>query len=627
MINTHETVGEDRISSVELARSLRIDRVLRALSQLRQEILLAEQEYTPVLAKIAPDLRESAYNLVHYLALRRHDLRDLQSDLRQLGLSSLGRLEAHVMATLQAVLQTLYGLVQQAVPEDLWQPPPITFEVADTILRDHASAIFGYGGTAQPGWIMVTMPTQASQSAELVDRFLAGGMDIMRINCAHDTVRQWQQMVAHLRQAEARLGKRCRLCFDLAGPKLRTTALGQLPGLVKWHQPDPGSWVTVWLVANLQRQTTAGKALPVGTALLDQAMPGDRVVFTDRRGQSQTLEIMAVTAEGCRCQSRQKAQVTAQTSITLMRDEQPLVVDRIGPLPPRTPSLWLATGDYLRLVSAKPADADGLSGAVEDGEAIPVMGCEVDQVFRDVRPGDRIFLDDGIFAGIVRQVEPHSFTLELVSVLGGRAKLKAEKGINLPDTDLSLPALTSKDLEDLEFIANQGDLVALSFVQSAADIEELATHLRRLRANHLGIILKIETQKAFNHLPELLLTALQYPPTAVMVARGDLGVEVGFERLSEVQEEILWLCEAAHVPVIWATQVLETLAQGGRPSRAEVTDTVLGSRAECIMLNKGPYIEQAMAFLQDVWQRMQAHQQKKTAMLRQLKISQPEPAT
>ena len=106
-----------------------------------------------------------------------------------------------------------------------------------------------------------------------------------------------------------------------------------------------------------------------------------------------------------------------------------------------------------------------------------------------------------------------------------------------------------------------------------------------------------------------------------MVARGDLGVEVGFERLSEVQEEILWLCEAAHVPVIWATQVLESLAKGGMPSRAEVTDAAMGSRAECVMLNKGPYIRETLRFLIDVLGRMEEHQHKKTSRLRKLRVS------
>ena len=92
----------------------------------------------------------------------------------------------------------------------------------------------------------------------------------------------------------------------------------------------------------------------------------------------------------------------------------------------------------------------------------------------------------------------------------------------------------------------------------------------------------------------MLLEAMKSPRCAVMIARGDLAVECGFERMAEVQEEILWLCEAGHVPVIWATQVLETLAKEGMPSRAEVTDAAMAHRAECVMLNKGPYIVQAV---------------------------------
>jgi pyruvate kinase len=106
-----------------------------------------------------------------------------------------------------------------------------------------------------------------------------------------------------------------------------------------------------------------------------------------------------------------------------------------------------------------------------------------------------------------------------------------------------------------------------------------------------------------------------------MIARGDLGVEVGFERLSEVQEEMLWLCEAAHVPVIWATQVLESLAKGGMPSRAEVSDAAMGSRAECVMLNKGPYILETLEFLTNVLERIEEHHHKKTALLRELHVA------
>ena len=135
----------------------------------------------------------------------------------------------------------------------------------------------------------------------------------------------------------------------------------------------------------------------------------------------------------------------------------------------------------------------------------------------------------------------------------------------------------------------------MSFVRSAADVEEVQARLAALGAETVGIVLKIETVAGFEQLPEMLLAAMRSERVGVMIARGDLAVEAGYERLAEVQEEILWLCEAAHVPVIWATQVLDQLARTGRPSRAEVTDAALAARAECIMLNKGPHILTAIA--------------------------------
>ena len=112
-----------------------------------------------------------------------------------------------------------------------------------------------------------------------------------------------------------------------------------------------------------------------------------------------------------------------------------------------------------------------------------------------------------------------------------------------------------------------------------------------------------------------------------MVARRDLAVELGFERLAEVQAEILWLCKAAHVPVVWATQVLETLAKTGQPSRAEVSDASMGVSAECVMLNKGPYILEAVHFLDNILRRMQLHHRKKGSLLRGLSVSKMLPVT
>ena len=104
-----------------------------------------------------------------------------------------------------------------------------------------------------------------------------------------------------------------------------------------------------------------------------------------------------------------------------------------------------------------------------------------------------------------------------------------------------------------------------------------------------------------------------------MIARGDLAVEIGYEQLAETQEEIMWLCESAHVPVIWATQVLEGLVKQNMPSRAEVTDAAMAERAECVMLNKGPFVLDAIDVLDHVVARMQSHQHKKSSRMRILR--------
>ncbi len=175
-------------------------------------------------------------------------------------------------------------------------------------------------------------------------------------------------------------------------------------------------------------------------------------------------------------------------------------------------------------------------------------------------------------------------------------------------------------------MAQHADVVELSFANTARDVERLQEHLERLGKGRPAIVLKIETRRGFENLPDMLLAAMRWPCCGVMIARGDLAVECGFERLAEVQEEILWICEAAHVPVIWATQVLETLAKEGMPSRAEITDAAMGHRAECVMLNKGPHVLSAVRVLDDILRRMQAHQTKKRAMLRELRLAHGLPA-
>jgi pyruvate kinase len=232
-------------------------------------------------------------------------------------------------------------------------------------------------------------------------------------------------------------------------------------------------------------------------------------------------------------------------------------------------------------------------------------------------PGMTIWVDDGKLGAKVVEIGPSRAVLEVTHAKEGGKRLKPEKGVNLPGLAVPIPPLTDKDLKDLDHVARLADSVGFSFVQRPQDVAWLARELdaRRPGLPKLPIVLKIETGMAVKNLPRLIVQGAGERPLGVMIARGDLAVEIGFPRLSEIQEEILWVCEAAHVPVIWATEVFASLVAEGRPSRAETTDAAMASRAECVMLNKGPHLVEAVAVMADVLRRMDRHMAKKTARL------------
>jgi pyruvate kinase len=615
-----------RFTEEQITRGLLVERATRAVEHLRRAALAAEEEFGFELGLTAPELRESAYNLIHYLAVRRHDVRPLQDDLSRLGLSSLGRMEAHVLASLNAVLAALYALRGQAIPDELRSTPAINFDTGDAILAEHANAILGPCSEGITTRIMVTMPSDAADDPDLVRTLLDGGMQVARINCAHDSPAVWERMLKHLRRAERESGRTCRVSFDLAGPKLRTGEIAPGPEVAKWRPERDrlGKVVEparVRFVMHADETEQDEPGIPVEGDIVTEAKVGDVIELTDTRGRERSLTVVAASRAECTCETDFTAYVVPDTPLRLVRKGKVVAKGSIGALPAAPQWIALRQGDLLDVVRGEEAGRD--AELDEDGNVIEpaLVSCSLPEIYHSVRVGERILFDDGKISGLIRSVTDDRMRVEVVSAAGGIAKLRGEKGINLPDSVLQLPALTEKDIEDLAFVARHADMVALSFVQRPEDIDALHAELTRLEAPRLGVVLKIETQAAFNRLPSLLLGAMRRPPVAVMVARGDLGVEVGFERLSEVQEEILWLCEAAHVPVIWATQVLESLAKGGLPSRAEVTDAAMASRAECVMLNKGPYIRETLRFLTDVLLRMQSHQQKKTARLRKLNVS------
>lgn len=243
-------------------------------------------------------------------------------------------------------------------------------------------------------------------------------------------------------------------------------------------------------------------------------------------------------------------------------------------------------------------------------------------VISDLKVGERVFIDDGLILAKVSKKEKNSALLILERNSSKKGRLKAEKGINFPDSRLKIPSLTPYDLECLEFAVEYADTIGFSFVREAKDLATLRTELRKYTEDIPPVILKIETSESVINFPELLLEGMKEPFFGVMIARGDLAVEIGFGRLVEIQEEISWLCEAAHVPVIWATQVLENLHKSGIASRAEITDAGRAALAECIMINKGKHTLSVLKALQEITKRSRSLKMKNRLVFRPLSIAE-----
>jgi pyruvate kinase len=594
---------------------------------LRAAALALERERRDDVERCAPALQDSARNLLHYLALRRHDLRPLQRSLTRLGLSSLGRMEPYVMATLDAVARALRGLDGEDLPAS---GPDPRFDLGEALLDDHAYRLYGPTTPGRDTRIMVTLPTEAADDPELLHALLERGTDLVRINAAHDDVDVWERMLGRLDLARTSTHRVCRVSFDLAGPKLRTGPLEPGHAVLRLRPQRDALGrelgpATIRLVAAGREPDPRGGVLPVDPRLLRQLLADDVLELVDARGRKRRLRVTGRAPDGSPvCSTDRSVYLVPGTPMTLRRGKRKICEGEIGPLAHRPGGVELRTGDRLCLVRGT-ARGHARRPALGSSPALPAtVSCDVREVFDALRPGHRVLFDDGLLCTVVREVAPDRALLEVVHCSHGSAVLRAERGINLPDTVLTLPSLTARDREHLAFAASRVDIVSASFVRDPQDVDALREALDALGTAQVAIVLKIETAAGFAALPELLLAALRHPGgVGVMVARGDLAVEVGFERMAEVQEEIMWLCEAAHVPVIWATQVLDGLARDGVPTRAEVTDAAMGARAECVMLNKGPFIVEAVAFLSDVLTRMRTHHDKKRALLRALSVSRP----
>ena len=577
---------------------------------------------------------KSACNLAHYLAMRQFDLRHLQDRLAHAGLSSLGRAEASVLSTLDSLIDVLKRATDKHYLPGDTSPCEHGFNRGQQLLEQHTIELFGSfhehdeHGRAH---VMVTLGTEAAWDYTLVSSLLEKGMTCARINCAHDDPVVWQEMIRNIRRAETGMGRSCRILMDLAGHKIRTgpIALGPSVYHIRVQKDQTGRVLApgYLILTSAPESPSVDSSLfrvPIPKPLHKKLAPGITLRFIASQNKQRYLKIEKALSDTDWLVSCDKtAYLVSGCPITLSTDEQAEKTDSAAQF-----ALGEFTGEPLDIRAFKndlllltPGNIDGKPAEYDENGVLihPArIGCTLSSLIEKLEPGQPVWIDDGKLGAIVETVTGQGALLRVTVAKAGGVRIQSDKGINFPEAEFNLPPLTEKDLTDLDFVCAHADLVGFSFVETLAEMEYLMSELAKRKASELPIVAKIETNRAVKNLPDIILGTIGRHKLGIMIARGDLSVELGSARLAEIQEELLWLCEAAHVPVIWATQVLESIAKKGTRSRPEFTDAAMAVRAECVMLNKGPYILDAIEALVSVMVRMHEHQRKKFSRLRAL---------
>jgi len=582
-----------------------------------------ENDYLDLISDVHPSYHESALNLTHYLAFRSFDIDNLQKELRYLGLPDMSNIEGHVMKSLLAIKTIINHLRGGHVIEK--QKNIISIKKSEKLLRKNTKQLFGYKSKNRVTRIMVTLPSTAADDYSMVNRLIKLGMNSARINCAHDNPEVWSKMIENIKRANTALKKNCKIMMDLGGPKLRTGPM--LPGPkiihIKQERDQLGNVIKpakIWIAEPdiPAPDDSADAVLPINKLLSEKIKLGNSITFTDSRNKKCKIIIDKEQGKGKWGLCYDSAYITTGTELCVNKVKKSGKEKTfVGELQPIEQYIILRIGDKLILHKdprpGEPALFDNSGKLISDAH----ISCTLPEVFKDVKQNEPVFMNDGKVEGIIKKANSDEIHVRITYAKNSGSKIKADKGINLPESDLKLSGLTNKDKHDLDFVATHADAVNFSFVNQASDVSDYLEEVKKYDSK-LGLILKIETRKGFKNLPEILMQGMQTFPVGVMIARGDLAIETGWKNFAGIQEEIMRISEAAHIPVIWATQVLENLARKGVPTRSEITDAAMAQRTECVMLNKGVYIEKAVKLLDKILRQMQHFQIKKETVLPKL---------
>jgi pyruvate kinase len=546
-------------------RQLREERL-----KLRREVLLEQNEIIdgwslgPTDKSFLPSVR----NLAAYIALRRRDIRKIQGSFASLGLSSLGRSEPYVLTSIDAVLQALRLMEGIAIAPERIQKITSSIESRMILLESRTERLLGPMPRGRWARIMVTMSTEAAGSDALVRELLERGTDCARINCCHDSPDRWKAIISHINKAKGKVGRPCKILMDLAGPRIRTGPVSSNPGVLR-VRPRKDSFSKVLQPGTLclytgpdpcvnARKDCRKNILPAQAPVKDASWlnslkPGARVACRDLRGKDREFTVSGCDSHQPRLECNRAVYLNEGSVLTRSGPGGRSRKAILGPLVPSLLPVRLWVGDLYRLVNV-PVTREK-PGAPETSPPSTQIQCLPPQSLDRLKPGERVFIDDGKIGGEIRSVGPGFADAVVTHAHPNGVRILAEKGMNYPDSSLGLPSLGEKDHEDLSFPIENADIVGYSFIRMPEEMDRLVEALSKFGGESLGIIAKIENQSAFLHLLEIIVRGAAHHPFGVMIARGDLAVEIGYKRLAEVREEILWLCEAAHVPVIWPRRV------------------------------------------------------------------------
>lgn len=577
----------------------------------------------------------SQHNLLCYLALRENHLADLQLRLAEHGLSSLEMVESHVLFSLEQLLKRLDVKIHDGSRDkNITDLCRINAAKGHSILTIRSNLLFGPSVEGRSTRIMVTLDSTDINQPELIEALLENGMDVARINCAHNSEIEWKLLIETIRIAEERLLQKrnkvgwpkCKILMDLAGPKIRVGPMEQKIKPLKISAPKdihgrPVRFVEGFL--DSEARHTEAMSLDGGSPSFVIAISktdygglgslkiGQRIIFKDARDERpRTFTVLErISHSRVRIGLEHNAFLDDGTQLECQTDNTDTFSRcsfTVGAIRAQPIEISVEYGNKLYLYrDTRPGH--GIDGT----RLIPGISCTHPEILGQIKVGHRVFIDDGKIEAVVSSLNEDCLELEIISPKGVTAKIKSKKGINFPDSAIRMPALTADDVKNLDFVVRHADIVGLSFVHGPQDILDLSKALSKRGHPELGIVAKIETAASVHNLAKTLLAGLEIQKFAVLIARGDLAVDVGFENLASIQDDILCLCEAAHIPAILATQILESLAESGLRSRAEIADAIMGQRAECVMLNNGPYVLEAVKTLAGLLNDKGRHQIKK----------------